>query len=131
MCTNGPPATRTPVASDECYALAYDDRDRADTLFFPRGLALGPGTDGGAVARGPDAADGAAFWSLLGAGASWRRLPTDSLAMTFSNGVSATDLVVAHDGSALSGRAGFRFDLASDPYPVLGVRGERTDCPRP
>jgi hypothetical protein len=128
MCTDGPAPTRTAVAADECYTLTYDDGDRADTLFFPRALGLGAGTDSGTVSAGTDAAAGAVFWSLFGADAAWRRLPSDSLQVTLSNGVSATDLVVAHDGSRLAGRAEFRFQPEAEPYPVLGVRGRRSDC---
>jgi hypothetical protein len=126
-CTDGPAPTRTAVAADECYALTYDDGDRADTLFFPRALGLGAGADGGTVSAGTDGAGGG-VWTLFGGSATWRRLPSDSLQVTLTNGVSATELVVAHDGSRLAGRAGFRFDPDSEPYPLLGVRGRRSDC---
>jgi hypothetical protein len=127
MCTSGPAPTRTEIVSEECYPLAYDDGERADTLFFPRALVLGPGSDSGSVTAARDADDDA-FWTLFGAGAAWRRLPSDSLSVTFSNGVSATEVVVAHDGDRLGGRAGFRFQLGADAYPLLGVRGRRSDC---
>jgi hypothetical protein len=127
-CARDPAPTRSEIAADECYALEYDDRDRADSLFFPGGLALRPGGESGGVTADPPEADASAFWSLFGAGAEWRRLPSDSLAMTFTNGISSTDLVVAHDGRAVAGRAAFRFQLESDPYPVLAVRGRRADC---
>jgi hypothetical protein len=73
-------------------------------------------------------ADASAFWSLFGAGASWRRLPSDSVALTFTNGISTTDLVVAHDGARLRGTGSFRFQADRDPYPILEVRGERAEC---
>jgi hypothetical protein len=127
-CSAEPTPGRSELTSEECYALEYDDRDRADTTFFPRALALTAGAESGRVVAASQAAGAAAFWSLFGEGAEWRRLPGDSLGVTFSNGVSSTDLVVAHDGRRLAGRAAFRFQPESDPYPVLGVRGRRTDC---
>lgn len=122
------PAARLEVAADECYALEYDEEDQADTTLFPRGLLLAPGSEGGAVASGSAAADQSAFWFLFGSGARWRRLPSDSVAMSFSNGISSIDLVVAHDGARLRGTGSFRFQADRDPYPVLEVRGDRTEC---
>lgn len=127
-CARGPDAGRSDVVAEECYALTYDDGSRADTMFFPRALTLRPGADGGPVGPGSPSTGGDPFWSLFGGGAVWDRLPSDSLAIAFSNGVSSTDLVVAHDGRALGGRAAFRFQAGSEPYPVLAVRGRRRDC---
>lgn len=122
----GPASGR--VAAAECYALRFAGAEDADTTLFPRALLLAPGADGGAVAAGPGDSRTSAFWGMFGPGAAWTRLPTDSVGVTFSNGYSATALVVAHDGRRLRGTAAFRFEEGGEPYPLLEIRGARVDC---
>ena len=101
---------------------------------WPLALALAACMEARAPSRtaiGSEAAGASPFWQLLAQDAEWRRLPGDSLGLSFSNELSATVLVVAHDGARLRGTARFRFQPESDPYPVLEVRGRRADCGGP
>ena len=129
MCASacgGGRAERVAVESSECYALVYDPDD-ADRTMFPTGLMLRPGPDSGSVA--PRAGDAALpFWDMFGREATWRRLPSDSIRVDFTNELSALSIVVAHDGEDIEGTAAFHFEKGNDPHPVMRVQGSRVDC---
>lgn len=125
-CGKGGPARRVAIDADECYRVAYHPDD-ADPTMFPTALMLRPGSDSGAVGARPADAS-LPFWHLFGVGAGWRRLPSDSIRVDFTNELSALSIVVAHDGEDIEGTAAFHFEKGNDPHPVMRVQGSRVDC---
>ena len=118
-------AERVAVESSECYALVYDPDD-ADPTMFPTGLMLRPGPDSGTVSS--RAGDPGFFWQMFGSGATWRRLPSDSIRIDFTNELSALSIVVAHDGEEIDGASAFYFEKGKEAHPVMRVEGSRVDC---
>jgi hypothetical protein len=125
-----PRAPQSAIVGDECYVLVYSDAvgDVSPEL-LPSTVVLHPGRDHGGVDSQASPNDSIGFWRMFMPAAAWKRLPSDSLSLDFSNGFSSVELVVAHDGRRLEGMSTIYYDVKRPgPKPRMRVHGLRVDC---
>ena len=124
------PSAAVGIATRECYALAYSDPVQgATSRLFPTWIELSPGSDSGAVAARAQAAVDPREWQAITAYRSWKTLPPDSIAVSFSGHYESIRLDLHHSDSGIGGRAIYLSDIVSSASPPsMRVIGTRQPC---